>query len=161
MNSYRLSSAVGIIVLMLSLSMGAINQATASDWIPYWEDTEGNEWSYNKTSLYQPSPPLLVLKVWVKQTLSPRGRTSAIAGYAKAGLSTDGLEALKERRALYFLNIKDETYAITNVADVLDNGKIFNEVRMDLEWKSIMPDTLVHVTLITVATQWWKDHKNK
>ncbi|HPB38124.1 MAG TPA: hypothetical protein PK125_08180 [Syntrophorhabdus sp.] len=132
-----------VVVLILVLFLTLSSLSTAADWVYYSSDNLDNASFYDRESISFPSKG--VVRVWIKQLYSEKGKMNEITERTKSNLTIDGLNELSYALCLHEIKCDAKEDAIVTCTSYSNSGNTLNSFNISkdrLKWEPIYPDSI-------------------
>ena len=138
-------------------------EAHAAEWVRYFSDKVGNEWSYDRSSMGFPSKG--IVSVWGKGIYSKDGVQQEIAERTKSKLPTQGFSELSYLVERFEINCKTSEFDVYERGLYTKEGKALHSYtapRKRSHWYAINPASKMDALYKSVCKLQGKEaNKNK
>ena len=142
----KISSIISLLFLILFLLVSC--EKSSSDWVKYWNNTDGNVFSYKKVNIKNN----YMVQVWVKRIFSDKYLDKQIQELTQKGLSTEGIPS--EQKDLIETDCKKQSYRRLSTITYDKDGKVLSSEDYDnSKWIHIVPDSENDILLKEVCKQ--------
>ena len=113
-------------------------QQSSSDWIKYWNDDDGNVYSYKNVNIRKNKGEKIV-QVWGKKFFSNEGREEEIQERRQYGVLYEGYDKISEERVLIEIDCKKKINRQPLIVIYDTDGKIIGSLsNYKPKWTSIV-----------------------
>ena len=147
----KISSFIYLSFLVLILLVSCMKPS--SDWVKYYDDNDGNIFSYRK-EIIEKDRERYIVQIWVKEVFSNKYKEKIIQYRANLGMSAEGYDKLSYENDLYEIDCTKQGLRLLSTAEYDTNNNILSSAGMEASkdwWRHISHDSKEEILLKKVC----------
>ena len=142
MKGYKFAKRGCVVAVAILIIFGFLSEVKGADWVYYGDDSDGNKYFYDRSSIRNVSEG--IVEVWDKKVFTKKGRLEEIKIRQKRNLPTEGFDSWREERLLQVINCVHKKVSIAQYIDYAIDGRILKSgSNKDITiWGNIAPGSV-------------------